>query len=115
MASSRSQSAVAVSYLPQEDSDAREVAVLIQKAGRKAVFLPGDIRKETTCQKIVHRAVLDAVAGLWRSAAVRRAAFRGGDTLVPSRTAGGDCAGLCHPGLSGEQLRDRAGLGHHRR
>ncbi|MCX5617298.1 SDR family oxidoreductase [Bombella sp. TMW 2.2543] len=50
---------VAISYLPQEESDAREVAALIQKAGRKAVLLPGDIRKESICQKIVHKAVLE--------------------------------------------------------
>ncbi|MCX5615404.1 SDR family oxidoreductase [Bombella sp. TMW 2.2559] len=54
---------VAISYLPQEESDAREVAGLIQKAGRKVVLLPGDIRKEATCQKIVRKAV-DELGGL---------------------------------------------------
>src|SRR5207237_373202 len=44
---------VAIGYLPQEDSDAREVVELIRKAGRKAVPLPGDIRDEAFCQKLV--------------------------------------------------------------
>ncbi|WP_323670731.1 SDR family oxidoreductase [Bombella pollinis] len=54
---------VAISYLPQEESDAREVEALIRQAGRKAVLLPGDIRKEATCQTIIHKAV-DALGGL---------------------------------------------------
>ena len=51
---------VAVSYLPSEEADAREVAELIRDAGRKAVLLPGDISDEAFCQKLV----ADAVAGL---------------------------------------------------
>src|ERR1700758_5602501 len=37
---------VAINYLPQEESDAREVIDLIRQAGRKAGALPGDIRRE---------------------------------------------------------------------
>jgi NAD(P)-dependent dehydrogenase (short-subunit alcohol dehydrogenase family) len=37
---------VAFNYLPQEESDAREVVQLIEQAGRKAYPLPGDIRSE---------------------------------------------------------------------
>ena len=48
---------VAFGYLPQEESDAREVVELIRKAGRKAVPLPGDIRDEAFCQKLVAEAV----------------------------------------------------------
>ncbi|UMM64521.1 putative oxidoreductase YghA [Aristophania vespae] len=48
---------VAISYLPQEESDAREVIELIQKEGRKAVALPGDLRKEEVCQNVVKTAV----------------------------------------------------------
>jgi NAD(P)-dependent dehydrogenase (short-subunit alcohol dehydrogenase family) len=51
---------VAINYLPQEESDAREVVALIQQAGRKALPLPGDIRSEAFCQKLV----ADAVQGL---------------------------------------------------
>lgn len=34
---------VVLSYLPDEESDARQVAAVIEKAGRKALCLPGDI------------------------------------------------------------------------
>jgi NAD(P)-dependent dehydrogenase (short-subunit alcohol dehydrogenase family) len=51
---------VAIGYLPQEESDAQEVVELIRKAGRKAVTVPGDIREEAFCKKMV----ADAVAGL---------------------------------------------------
>ncbi|KXV33555.1 dehydrogenase [Gluconobacter thailandicus] len=51
---------VAISYLPQEEEDAREVIQLIQAEGRKAVALSGDIRTEPFCQKLV----ADAVSGL---------------------------------------------------
>ncbi len=51
---------VAIGYLPEEEEDAREVVALIQRAGRKAVALPGDIRSEAFCQKLV----ADAVAQL---------------------------------------------------
>jgi NAD(P)-dependent dehydrogenase (short-subunit alcohol dehydrogenase family) len=48
---------VAISYLPDEEPDAQEVIALIKKEGRIAVALPGDIRDETHCQKIVEEAV----------------------------------------------------------
>lgn len=48
---------VAINYLPQEEPDAREVADLIEAAGRKAVLLPGDIRNEPFCKKLVSDAV----------------------------------------------------------
>ena len=44
---------VAIGYLPQEESDAREVIELIEAAGRKAIALPGDIRDEAFCIKLV--------------------------------------------------------------
>ncbi len=44
---------VAISYYPSEEPDAREVIALIEKEGRKAVALPGDIRDEALCQRIV--------------------------------------------------------------
>lgn len=51
---------VAINYLPQEEPDAREVVALIKAAGRKAVAIPGDIRSEEFCRRLV----ADAVNGL---------------------------------------------------
>src|SRR5690606_370711 len=48
---------VAFGYLPQEESDAKEVVKLIEEAGRKAVPLPGDITSEEFCQQLVKDAV----------------------------------------------------------
>ncbi len=48
---------VAINYLPVEEPDAREVIALIRKEGRKAVPLPGDIRDEAFCRKLVSDAV----------------------------------------------------------
>jgi short chain dehydrogenase len=44
---------VAINYLPVEEPDAREVIELIRREGRKAVALPGDIRSESFCEKLV--------------------------------------------------------------
>lgn len=54
---------VAINYLPAEEEDAREVAQLIRAAGRKAVTIPGDIKDETFCQKLVADAA-KALGGL---------------------------------------------------
>lgn len=54
---------VAIAYLPSEESDAKDVIALIEKAGRKAIALPGDITDEQTCRKLVMDAV-DALGGL---------------------------------------------------
>jgi len=51
---------VAINYLAAEQADAEEVAALIRDAGRKALTLPGDIREESVCRKLVD----DAIAGL---------------------------------------------------
>src|SRR5947208_1118127 len=51
---------VAINYFPSEEPDAREVIALIQQAGRKGVAIPGDIRDEAFCQRLV----ADAVRGL---------------------------------------------------
>jgi hypothetical protein len=50
---------VLISYLPEEEQDAQDTIALVQKAGRTAVGVPGDIRDESVCQKIVERAVAD--------------------------------------------------------
>ncbi|AMR27399.1 NAD(P)-dependent oxidoreductase [Hymenobacter psoromatis] len=48
---------VAINYLPAEEADAKEVIALIKAAGRKAVAIPGDLREEAFCQKLVAEAV----------------------------------------------------------
>lgn len=46
---------VLISYLNEEE-DARETARVVEKAGRKCLTVPGDIREEAHCREIVHRA-----------------------------------------------------------
>jgi NAD(P)-dependent dehydrogenase (short-subunit alcohol dehydrogenase family) len=46
---------VAINYHPSEQSDADEVVELIRAAGRKALAIPGDIRKESFCKALVAR------------------------------------------------------------
>lgn len=48
---------VAINYLPSEDADAKEVIALIKAAGRKAIAIPGDLREESFCQRLVGEAV----------------------------------------------------------
>lgn len=44
---------VAISYMPDEESDAREVAQYIMDAGRRAVLVPCDVADERACVKMV--------------------------------------------------------------
>jgi len=48
---------VAFNYLPFEEPDAREVVQLIRAEGRKAIPIPGDIRDEVFCTRLVADAV----------------------------------------------------------
>jgi NAD(P)-dependent dehydrogenase (short-subunit alcohol dehydrogenase family) len=48
---------VAINYFPSEEPDAQEVIHLIQQAGRKGVAIPGDLRDEAFCKKLVAEAV----------------------------------------------------------
>lgn len=48
---------VANNYLPAEESDAKEVIALIKAEGRKAIAIPGDLREEAFCQRLVAEAV----------------------------------------------------------
>jgi NAD(P)-dependent dehydrogenase (short-subunit alcohol dehydrogenase family) len=48
---------VAINYFPTEEPDAREVIALIKAEGRKAVAIPGDLREEAFCQRLVEEAV----------------------------------------------------------
>jgi NAD(P)-dependent dehydrogenase (short-subunit alcohol dehydrogenase family) len=47
---------VAINYLPSEEADAKEVIALIEKEGRKAIALPGDLKDEKFCMKLVKEA-----------------------------------------------------------
>jgi NAD(P)-dependent dehydrogenase (short-subunit alcohol dehydrogenase family) len=51
---------VAINYLPAEEPDAKEVVALIRQEGRTALALPGDLRDEAFCGKLIE----DAVQGL---------------------------------------------------
>src|ERR1700712_4908980 len=48
---------VAISYLEVEQSDAEDTARWIEKAGRRALLLPGDIQDEAHCHSLVERTV----------------------------------------------------------
>jgi len=52
---------VAINYFPTEQPDADEVIALIKEAGRKGIALPGDLREEAFCKKLV----ADAVWVVW--------------------------------------------------
>ena len=51
---------VAINYFPTEEPDAQEVIALIKAEGRTALALPGDLRDEAFCRKLVD----DAIKGL---------------------------------------------------
>jgi NAD(P)-dependent dehydrogenase (short-subunit alcohol dehydrogenase family) len=48
---------VAINYLPAEEADAKEVIALIKAEGRKGIAIPGDLRDEAFCQRLVAEAV----------------------------------------------------------
>jgi len=48
---------VLLTYLPEEESDAREVVKLVQEAGRTAIAMPGDLKDEQYCERVVAAAV----------------------------------------------------------
>ncbi|MET3858946.1 MULTISPECIES: SDR family oxidoreductase [unclassified Rhizobium] len=54
---------VVINYLPEEQSDAEEVIKLIEAEGRKAVAIPGDLKREAFCKKLVETAN-DELGGL---------------------------------------------------
>src|SRR6187399_1841317 len=49
--------AVAISYLPEEEEDALDTSRWIEEAGRTALRLPGDVRREPECAELVTRVV----------------------------------------------------------
>lgn len=54
---------VAINYYPTEEPDAQEVIALIKAEGRKAVAIPGDLRDERFCERLVQQAI-EALGGL---------------------------------------------------
>lgn len=54
---------VVINYLPAEEPDAKEVLDLIKAEGRKAVGIPGDLKEEAFCKRLVEEAVA-ALGGL---------------------------------------------------
>lgn len=48
---------VAIVYLPEEESDARETQRVVQSEGRRAVLLPGDVTSSEFCQAAVEETV----------------------------------------------------------
>ncbi|KAF0163968.1 MAG: oxidoreductase, partial [Caulobacteraceae bacterium] len=50
---------VAINYLPEEEADAKEVMTLLGEAEVNATALPGDIRDEEFCRKLVDDAARD--------------------------------------------------------
>ncbi|MFY0406638.1 SDR family oxidoreductase [Solicola sp. PLA-1-18] len=54
---------VVLSYLPEEEPDAREVVALVEKEGRRAVTVPGDLSVEEGNTALVQKAV-DELGGI---------------------------------------------------
>ncbi|KHE75180.1 SDR family oxidoreductase [Kocuria marina] len=48
---------VLITYLPEEERDARDVARYIEEAGRKAVLVPGDLSEAAHCRAVIAKAV----------------------------------------------------------
>jgi NAD(P)-dependent dehydrogenase (short-subunit alcohol dehydrogenase family) len=46
-----------ISYLPEEEDDAKETARVVREAGRRCVTAPGDVREESYCRQLVERTV----------------------------------------------------------
>src|SRR6201995_3937823 len=50
---------VAINYFPSEEEDAWQVIALIRDAGRSGVAIPGDLREQSFCRKMVEDAVAE--------------------------------------------------------
>ena len=48
-----------LSFLPEEEKDAKETVRWVEEAGRRAVAAPGDIRDASYCKKLVDIAAKD--------------------------------------------------------
>jgi len=72
---------VAIAYLPDEEQDARTTAERVEKAGRRAVRIPGDLTEERACQEVVARTVRERATTRRRAASP--SAGRGEARSVP--------------------------------
>jgi NAD(P)-dependent dehydrogenase (short-subunit alcohol dehydrogenase family) len=54
---------VAINYLPEEEADAKQVIALIKAEGRVGLAIPGDLRNESFCERLVAEAV-EGLGGL---------------------------------------------------
>jgi NAD(P)-dependent dehydrogenase (short-subunit alcohol dehydrogenase family) len=50
---------VAINHLPDEEADAQEVVELIRREGRIGLSIPGDLRDEAFCKRLVDEALRD--------------------------------------------------------
>jgi NAD(P)-dependent dehydrogenase (short-subunit alcohol dehydrogenase family) len=48
---------VAIVYLPEEESDAKETRDFVEKEGRKCLLIPGDVKDSNFCKDAVERTV----------------------------------------------------------
>ncbi|BDZ59587.1 MULTISPECIES: SDR family oxidoreductase [Barrientosiimonas] len=64
---------VALSYMPEEQDDAEDTAGWVEKAGRRVLLLPGDLREEKYARSLPQRTV-DELGGL--DVVVNNAAFQ---------------------------------------
>lgn len=48
---------VVISYLPEEEEDAKKIVAHIEDAGQVAVAIPGDIKDETFCKELVQKTI----------------------------------------------------------
>jgi NAD(P)-dependent dehydrogenase (short-subunit alcohol dehydrogenase family) len=54
---------VAISYLPEEEADAAETSRWIEQAGRTALRLPGNVRREAECSSLIDE-VVEGLGGI---------------------------------------------------
>ena len=59
IAFAREGAAVAISYLPEEQTDAESTQRVIEEEGRQCLLLPGDLRDEQNCVEAVRRTVAE--------------------------------------------------------
>ena len=48
---------VAITYLPEEDGDAKETKAAVEREGRRALIISGDLTKEAFCRKAVEKTI----------------------------------------------------------
>lgn len=56
IAFARESADLVLSFLPEEEDDARETEKWVRDAGRKVALLPGDVGEKRYCEKLVHTA-----------------------------------------------------------